>query len=382
MKVLFTSTKGTGHARPLLPYIAELQRLGHDVHFAAPEQLRDMFEKRSIPFTPLSRVPEEDVQARFAAARDMPKDEIPKWAIQEFFVRLWAGDAMQDLSALVTEWSPDLIVRESAEFAAPIVAAKTKTPCVRVEVHNSPGESLFIEHGAAPLDELRQSAGLPADNGKSLMTERAFTSFPKSFDPKTDWNDRPEPFRVNSQSDVGSPSLKRPAWAPDNGQPFVYVTFGTVAGNEAEERAAYQTALEAVGNLPINALLTTGINMDGSLLTDIPDNVIVEAWVPQDDVFSYASAIVHHCGSGTLIGALAAGLPSIAVPLFADQPSNAEQIEKIGAGVAVFDLDVASLQNAIMRVLDDDSFRVSSERCAKEIAVLPTIEDAIEEMCK
>lgn len=381
MRVLFTSTKGTGHARPLLPYIAEFQRIGHDVHFAAPEQLRDMLEKRSISFTPLSRAPEEDVQACFAAARDMPKDEIPKFGIQEFFVKMWAGDAMPDLFALVEKWSPDLIVRESAEMAATVVAAKTKTPCVRVEVHNSPGESGFIEHGAAPLDDLRRSAGLLADNGMSLLTERAFTAFPKSFDPKTDWSDRREPFRVNAQTDVSRPSLKRPAWAPDNGQPLIYVTFGTVAGNEAEERAAYQTALEAVGKLPVNVLLTTGNNMDGSLLTDIPDNVKIEAWVPQNDVFSYASAIVHHCGSGTLIGTLAAGLPTIAVPLFADQPSNAEQIKNVGAGVAVFDLDVPSLQSAIMRVLEDDRYRVNSERCAQEIAALPTICDAVKEMC-
>jgi MGT family glycosyltransferase len=238
----------------------------------------------------------------------------------------------------------------------------------------------FFVHGAAPLDELRGSVGLPGDGGLSLKTEPAFTSFPKCFDPKTNWQDRVEPFRVNTQADAVKPPLQRPVWAPDNGRPLVYLTFGTVAGNESKECDAYQTAIEAVGSLPINVLLTTGNNMDRMLLLDIPANVYVETWVPQADVFSYASVIVHHCGSGTLIGTLAAGLPSVVVPLFADQPANATQLAKLGAGVAVFDLDVQSLQGAIMRVLDDDIFRADSEKIAREISAMPSIDVAVKEM--
>ena len=58
MRIFFTSTKGTGHGRPLFPYIEEFKKRGHEVRFAAPEQLRVMADSKNVPFSPLSRVTE------------------------------------------------------------------------------------------------------------------------------------------------------------------------------------------------------------------------------------------------------------------------------------------------------------------------------------
>lgn len=380
MRILFTSTKGTGHARPLFPYIEEFKKRGHDVLFAAPEQLRGMASSKNVPFSPLSRVSDEAVQAHWERVKELALTDMPRFSVQDFFVKMWAADALPDLLEVAKDWAPHLIVRESAEMAGPVVADRLNTPHVRVAVHNGPGESFFLDHAPEPMEDLRKSLGLAHDKGKALMDEPSFTSFPKSFDP-SEYRQTKEPIRSNTQPYASKSLPKRPEWAPDNGQPLIYLTFGTVAGNESEERDAYKTALHAVGTLPVNVLLTTGTNMDASLLTDVPDNVIVEKWVPQEDVFSYASAIVHHCGSGTLLGTLAAGLPSIAVPLFADQHSNAEQIERTGAGVVVSDLDEATLQNAITQVLANDSFRHSAARIATEMSELPDIDAAVDKMC-
>ncbi|MEP0563071.1 MAG: hypothetical protein ABJC64_01640, partial [Paracoccaceae bacterium] len=62
MRILFSSTRGTGHARPLLPYVQAFRDKGHEVMFAAPEQLRDMIEKADVPFAPVFRLPEEQIQ--------------------------------------------------------------------------------------------------------------------------------------------------------------------------------------------------------------------------------------------------------------------------------------------------------------------------------
>jgi UDP:flavonoid glycosyltransferase YjiC (YdhE family) len=42
-----------------------------------------------------------------------------------------------------------------------------------------------------------------------------------------------------------------------------------------------------------------------------------------------------HGGSGSTLGALAAGVPLAVLPLFADQPQNARRGAEVGAGVAV-----------------------------------------------
>lgn len=380
MRILFTSTKGTGHARPLFPYIEEFKKRGHEVRFAAPEQLRGMADSKNVPFSPLRRVTDEEVQTHWERVKDMVLTDMPRFSVQEFFVKMWAADALPDLLAMAQDWTPHLIVRESAEMSGLVVAAKLNTPHARVAVHNGPGESFFLDHAPEPMEDLRESLGLDPDGGQFLADEGSFTAFPKSFDPSK-YRQNKEPYRTNTQPYASKSLPKRPEWAPENGQPLIYLTFGTVAGNESEERDAYKTALQAVGTLPVNVLMTTGTNMDASLLTDVPDNVILEKWVPQEDVFSYASAIVHHCGSGTLLGTLAAGLPSIAVPLFADQHSNAEQIERTGAGVVVSDLDEPTLQSAISQVLADDSFRQSAARIATEISELPHIDAAVDKMC-
>jgi hypothetical protein len=70
---------------------------------------------------------------------------------------------------------------------------------------------------------------------------------------------------------------------------------------------------------------------------DTADNVHIESWVAQEDIFPFASMVIRHGGSGTTFGALAAGVPLIFLPTFADQPTNAALIEGAGAGIIVGD---------------------------------------------
>jgi UDP:flavonoid glycosyltransferase YjiC (YdhE family) len=133
-----------------------------------------------------------------------------------------------------------------------------------------------------------------------------------------------------------------------------------------------------MAELPIHGLLTTGPVMERELLGAIPDNVTVETFVPQTDVFSHADAVVHHGGSGTFIGTMAAGLPQVVVPLFADQPSNAASIAKTGAGVAVYEREADVLQAAILRALEDEDMRRKAEALGQEMAAMTPIAQAVE----
>ena len=74
-------------------------------------------------------------------------------------------------------------------------------------------------------------------------------------------------------------------------------------------------------------LLTTGADLD---LGPVPPNVTVERWVPQTRRARRARLVVCHGGSGTVLGTLAAGLPLIILPLFADQATNAERARERG----------------------------------------------------
>jgi UDP:flavonoid glycosyltransferase YjiC (YdhE family) len=107
----------------------------------------------------------------------------------------------------------------------------------------------------------------------------------------------------------------------------------------------------------------------------------------QADVMADAVLVVCHGGAGTTLGALAAGVPLVVFPLFADQAANAACVAHAGAGVAVTahgaaaaqrsiqSDDAASLRTAIHQVLGDPGYATASAGIRAALSVLPLLED-------
>ncbi len=137
--------------------------------------------------------------------------------------------------------------------------------------------------------------------------------------------------------------------------------------------------------LDARVLVTVGREIDPAALGPLPPHVHVERWVAQERVLPHAAAVVCHGGSGTLFGALAAGLPVVALPLFADQPVNARLLAAAGAGIAVTPptaldtvesarvaADLATdLAAAVDAVLRDASYARTSRAIAAQMAAAP-----------
>ncbi|HKP58353.1 MAG TPA: glycosyltransferase [Polyangiales bacterium] len=377
MRVLFSSTRGTGHINPLLPYAHALVADGHDVAIAGPMELGDGLRAAGLQHVPFDHPGDETLAPIWARLRGVSQLEANMIAIREIFGGANARAALPKLLATIEEFRPQLIVRESAEFGALVAAAVTSVPHARVAVHMVSFEEFLPATVSASIDALRQQAGLVADEGRSLRAEPVFTWFPPSLDGSNDDGSQTRiPFRA--QLSQGTPSAETPTWAAAHAEwPLVYITFGTIAGGMAEGMAAFRTALDAIAELPVHVLFTTGKNVDPSALGAIPANVHVEAFIPQCDVLSRAAAVVCHGGSGTMLGALAAGVPMVVVPLGADQPHNAQRIAENGAGLALSKPDASTLRAAIERVLAEATFRDNARRLAAEIAALPKLERAV-----
>jgi MGT family glycosyltransferase len=153
---------------------------------------------------------------------------------------------------------------------------------------------------------------------------------------------------------------------------------GTVEGGFEMLRSAYRTILDALVDLPARVLLTVGGDLALESLGEVPAHVHVERFVPQDEVLPHAAAVVCHGGSGTMLGAAAAGVPLVVTPMFADQPFNAERAVAAGSALALptRELATAPLREILTRVLAEPSFRVAAQRIAAEIAALPSIDEA------
>jgi UDP:flavonoid glycosyltransferase YjiC (YdhE family) len=83
--------------------------------------------------------------------------------------------------------------------------------------------------------------------------------------------------------------------------------------------------------------------------------------------------VISHGGSGSVMGALAHGLPSVLLPLGADQPYNARRCVALGVARELEPVTATSewIRAAVAGVLDDDRYRRSAERMRDEINSLP-----------
>lgn len=376
MRILFSSTKGAGHVGPLVPYAQALARLGHQVLVSAPEAASAGLQRAGLVHARVSDPSDEESKAFWDRLDAAKGDDALALGFREGFSGILACSAMPALQQTISDWRPDLIVLESAEFAALVAAERAAIPHACVAVHSGRFEAWASTHVIESLDALRRVAGLSPDGGAALRAEKVFTAFPASLDADAAALGGQIPFRVAASRGVAVSAKETPGWAAKNGLRFLYVTLGTVSGRSERVRAAYREILEAIGTLPVSALLTTGPVMTTEALGTVPDNVTVKDFVSQAEVFAHAAAVVCHGGSGTLLGGLAVGLPMVVVPLFADQPYNARAVEDAGAGVAVLRPEAAPLRTAIQRVLNDSSLRTGAGRIAGEMSTMATMDDA------
>jgi UDP:flavonoid glycosyltransferase YjiC (YdhE family) len=135
-----------------------------------------------------------------------------------------------------------------------------------------------------------------------------------------------------------------------------------------------QRAATALGELPVRGVVTTGPAIPAGSI-DAPANVTVLERAPHREVLSHASAVVTHAGHGTVIKALAAGVPVVAMPLGRDQLDNAARVVHHGAGLKLKPKASSdAIARAVRRVLDEAAFAANAERLAAAIAA-ETAED-------
>ena len=113
------------------------------------------------------------------------------------------------------------------------------------------------------------------------------------------------------------------------GRPLVLVGLSSTV--MLQERLL-QRAADALGQLDVSGLITTGPAVDPSVIS-APPNVLVRQWARHADILPHCSAVITHGGHGTVMKALLAGVPQVVVPLGRDQPDNAARIVELGAGI-------------------------------------------------
>jgi MGT family glycosyltransferase len=220
------------------------------------------------------------------------------------------------------------------------------------------------EQGLAPLEHV-------LDQGRSAALTLVLTS--AAFD----FTEGLPPVVKHVGPRLDDPAWAEPWTAPEGDEPLV---LAALSSDFMDQGDLLRRIAAALGELPVRGLVTTGKGIDPADVP-APPNVQVVRSAPHADVLREASAVVTHCGHGTTIKALAAGVPIVCVPMGRDQLDVAARVVHRGAGVR---LDAAAEPQAIAAALDDvltvPGYRAAAERIAMAIGEETAEDRAVEEI--
>lgn len=328
MRVLFASLASVGHTYPLIPLAIAARDAGHEVHFAAGEEVHAPLAANGLrPFRPA-----------------------------DSFYEVYAEDLEPELVRL----QPDLVVHEWGLPGAAIAAHRTGIPGIWHGFGRMFPEGIGLE---LPMRNAEAPGRSHFDICPPSLQDKEFLATEDRIEL------RPVPY---------SAPAALPAWGSQRGsRPLIYLTFGTVFGTPELVTAA----IEGLARLDARVVVAAGrVRMEQ--LGDVPDNVTVRTWVPQAELLPHVDVVVHHGGSGTTLGALTVGAPQLVLPQGADQFANADALSAAGAGLRLLpeELSADAIAEHVRKLLPHHGHAVhrdAARAIAEEIARMPSPDQVI-----
>jgi MGT family glycosyltransferase len=167
------------------------------------------------------------------------------------------------------------------------------------------------------------------------------------------------------------PQLDDPDWAASakwqrkGSEPLVLVATSSIYQDQVDLLARIAAGLR---QLPVRAVLTTGRAVDPAEIQAGP-NVEVLQTAPHARVLREASVVVTHAGHGTVLKALAAGVPLVCIPMGRDQKDNTVRVLRLGAGIRLSKKSTPTqIAAAITEILERPQYLAAARRFAEVLA--------------
>ncbi|XP_018018965.1 UDP-glycosyltransferase UGT5 isoform X2 [Hyalella azteca] len=137
--------------------------------------------------------------------------------------------------------------------------------------------------------------------------------------------------------------------------PVVYMSLGSVTRSSAMRQEHKDIFFRAFAKIPYKVLWKFEEEPQEKL-----NNLLVQKWMPQQDILAHPNVkvFISHCGLLGSLEALYFGTPILGLPVFADQPKNAESHELAGVGRKILwpDLTEELLISAIEDLINNPRY--------------------------
>jgi UDP:flavonoid glycosyltransferase YjiC (YdhE family) len=382
MKVLFTCVVGHGHFYPMVPLARALEAAGHRVAVATDPGFCGHVREVGFEAFPAG-LDQAEALARFVAATPgwaeiPPQDRMP---IQ--FPGMFAGVRVpwmvDDLKPLMASWRPDLVIHDTAELAGAIVAESAGI----AHVEHSFGILRPAMIRAVAIEILAPIAARLGvlDPGVSGSNGELYLDICPPGIQQREIVEVAHVQRLRPDGIDGDGEAALPGWVVElPARPTVYVTMGTIFNTSVD---VFATVLEGLRTENVTVIVTVGGAGDPALLGSQPDNVHIERFISQSLLLPHCDLMISHAGSGATVGALAAGVPMLAIPQGADQFVNAGAVARVGAGLRLLpsEFTAAGVRDAARELLSDGRFtdvaraeQVAIRQMPPPASVVPVLE--------
>ena len=414
-RFLFTTWEGGGHVQPIIDVAAGLISRGHDCLVVSDACNKLEADAAGVPFRPWRAAPSRTDRSPEADPLRDWEAESPLAIIQGLcdgvIARPARGYAV-DVAEILRDFDADVIVSQEllfgvmlaaeaagkllALFAANIWSLPTLEGAPPFGAGLSPPSTdeeramyamvaahtrAAFQYGLADLNAARADSGLPPLNdlfdqlnAASRILLGASHAFDYALDPV------PEPFTY-----VG-PYLSDPVWTEpfelpstfDSARRLVLVSFSSMY--QGQEPVLRQV-IAALAELPVNAVVTLGPVLDPA---DFPasSNVAVVRSAPHSQLLGRACLFITHCGHGSTLRPLMAGVPLLCIPLGRDQPDNAARVVTAGAGLRLSkDATAQDIRSSVESLLAEPAYAIAAKALGAQIrqdAAARNAEDILE----
>jgi len=369
---LIVTWDGAGNLVSTLGIARRLVEAGHEVRLLGHASIDQRCGREGWTFRPFATAPEYD-----AVHPGDPAEEMPFLIENVFF----SADVARDTATEFHRAPADVLLVDALLPSA--LCAAEALPVPTAALFHSPycllrgGPLLDLVSTAFPMaNAIRAGLGLDAIEGIPQLHDRcdlALVASPREFEAPGE----PAPNVRFVGPILDGPPLTRAvatSSSDDGPDPLVVVSFST---SQMGQGPVLQRILDALGQLPARVLVTAGPAVEPNGLRAAANTEVV-GYLPHAAVLPAASVVVTHAGLGTVMAALAHGVPLVCMPMGRDQFFNAGRVAELGAGrVLPLDAEESVIADTVVSVLTDPALHEGAKRMAIAIAGYRGSADAV-----